>query len=123
MTVLPSGYILDAPGAFFADGKNNDAGILNSLLRPGPGFPEYINKNKDHFIEDRGFKDSIMLLNSLGIQVHIPRLLDQGKPQFSTIEANESRKVTLCRWLVEAVNGRFKIKFKFFADDFGCLFA
>lgn len=38
MMIVPSdGYILDILGSFLADGKNNDAAILNKHLREGEG--------------------------------------------------------------------------------------
>src|ERR1700733_14494593 len=46
----------------------------------------------------------------------MPELKAKTKDQFTTTQANTSRKCTLVRWLVEAVNGRLKIKFKFFSD-------
>jgi DDE superfamily endonuclease len=46
--------------------------------------------------------------------VFMPRLLKKGQKQFETVEANESRRVTMTRWVIESVNGRFKNKFRFF---------
>lgn len=38
--------------------------------------------------------------------------------QLTTAQANNSRLVTMCRWVVEVVNGRFKRDFKLFRQDF-----
>jgi hypothetical protein len=70
----------------------------------------------DHCVLDRGFRDIITFLQSKNIVTHMPELMDKKDKQFSTLEANESRRVTLVRWLVEAVNGRIKKKFKFFRN-------
>lgn len=75
---------------------------LRNILLPG-----------DHFVLDRGFRDSQGLLKSLNYVSHMPSLL-HGETRFNTEDANNSRIVTMVRWLVEAVNGRIKNKFKFF---------
>lgn len=71
-------------------------------------------KPNDVFILDRGFRDAIKMCNERGIRTLMPNLLAKGQKQFTTTEANDSRKVTLLRWVVEAVNGRLKKIFKFF---------
>lgn len=43
----------------------------------------------------------------------MPNLLPKDRQQFTCEEANNSRKVTLSRWVVEAVNGRLKNVFPF----------
>jgi hypothetical protein len=115
MIVLPSGYILDAPGPYWANGKNNDSGILNQLLQPGAPLHTYLLPG-DHTVVDRGFRDSQTGLRRLEIACHMPNLLKQSQKQFKTKEANKSRIVTILRWLVEAVNGRIKKKFKMFRN-------
>lgn len=44
--------------------------------------------------------------------------LKQGEFQLSTVKANEWRKVTLCRWVVDVVNGRFKKDFKLLRQEY-----
>lgn len=63
---------------------------------------------------DRGFRDSIETMESLGLNVVSPPFLN-GRRQFTTSEANQSRCVTKVRWVVEAVNARIK-QFKFLAN-------
>ncbi len=63
---------------------------------------------------DRGFRDSIETMESLGLNVVSPPFLN-GRRQFTTSEANQSRCVTNVRWVVEAVNARIK-QFKFLAN-------
>lgn len=63
---------------------------------------------------DRGFRDSVDTMEDLGLNVVLPPFLN-GRRQFTTSEANQSRCVTKMRWVVEAVNGRIK-QFKFLAN-------
>lgn len=54
----------------------------------------------DIFLLHSGFRDSVSLLESLNNSVHYPLSVKQGETQMNTINANESRKVTLCHWVV-----------------------
>ena len=63
---------------------------------------------------DRGFRDSIDTMESLGLNGSLPPFLNGGR-QFTTSEANQSRYVTKLRWVVEAVNSRIK-QFKYLAN-------
>lgn len=95
---------------------NNDARILDSILSSLPADCEYF-KPGDHCVLDRGFRDVIPVLEGKFRQVtHMPELLEETQKQFTAAQGNSSRKVTLVRWLVEAVNGRIKRKFKLFRD-------
>ena len=67
---------------------------------------------------DRGFRDAIPHLEGLGFKVHKPEALEEGETQLPTIRANKSRCVTLCRWVVEVVNGRFKRDFKLLRHEY-----
>lgn len=96
-------------------GANNDAGILKSILSKLPSDSPWL-KPGDHHVLDRGFRDVIQNLEELGVKTHMPALLLKTEKQFTAKEGNESRRVTLVRWLVEAVNGRIKQKFRFFRD-------
>jgi hypothetical protein len=110
--ILPSGYILEAAGMYGADNDNNDAKILQHMLKSSP-LLEFLNPN-DHMIVDRGFRDCVDDLEDSGLQVLMPKLLQKqkkrtitvpdesvsvaptrakSKQQFSTADANESRKV------------------------------
>lgn len=48
----------------------------------------------------------------------MPASLEEGETQLSTSEANKSRAVTICRWVVEIVNGRFKRDFKLLRQNY-----
>jgi len=65
-------------------------------------------------VVDRGFRDSISVMQALGLDALMPPFLD-GKRQFSSEEANQSRCITKVRWVVEAANRRIK-QFKYFAN-------
>jgi hypothetical protein len=98
-------------------GSNNDAKIMKAILSKLPPDSDYF-KEGDHCIMDRGFRDVIRKLENLDLVTHMPELLDRKtkQKQFTTAEGNNSRRVTLVRWLIEAVNGRIKRKFKIFRD-------
>ncbi|XP_060081090.1 scavenger receptor cysteine-rich type 1 protein M160-like [Ylistrum balloti] len=105
--VTTTGYIVSVLGPYFADSKNNDASILNQILNSNiQEIKEWIQEN-DVFVFDRGFRDSMDLLQQLGIQTEMPSFSKQRK-QHTTGESNASRLVTKIRWVVEAVNGRLK---------------
>ncbi|CAC5358837.1 unnamed protein product [Mytilus coruscus] len=70
---------------------------MNELIQPG-----------DVLIVDRGFMDVSEMLDDLGIQAEMPKILPKGQKQFTTEEADASRLVTKIRWVVESINGRLK---------------
>ncbi|XP_061170898.1 uncharacterized protein LOC133180371 [Saccostrea echinata] len=63
---------------------------------------------EDVLVVDRGFRDSINFLDSLGIRCQMPAFLPKSQKQHTTDEANTSRLVTKIHWIVESVNGRLK---------------
>ena len=63
---------------------------------------------------DRGFRDSVFVMQALDLDVAMLPFLD-GKQQFSSEERNQSRCNTKVRWVVEAANRRIK-QFKYFAN-------
>ncbi|KOB66706.1 Uncharacterized protein OBRU01_20877 [Operophtera brumata] len=42
----------------------------------------------------------------------MPMTKNAGATQLTTQQANQSRRVTLCKWVVETVNGRLKNRFR-----------
>ncbi|XP_062615097.1 uncharacterized protein LOC134276823 [Saccostrea cucullata] len=111
--VSTTGYIISVLGPYFADQKNNDASILKHNIQSNmENIKDWLHQ-EDVLLVDRGFRDSISFLDSLG--------------------ANTSRLVTKIRWIVESVNGRLK-QWKFlqnvvpntqipFIRDYVCLVA
>ncbi|XP_035452082.2 uncharacterized protein LOC118277412 [Spodoptera frugiperda] len=116
MIVSCDGHIIDVVGPYAA--TQTDAEIMNHLFEAEDSLYRQLFQPNDIFILDRGFRDAIPLLQRLGYQIHKPESLDHGQTQLSTEQANKSRKVTLCRWVVEVVNGRFKRDFKLFRQRF-----
>jgi hypothetical protein len=115
--VLPSGYILEVSDLFYSDALNNDATILKCLFATSP-LQNYVEEG-DALLVDRGYRDSVQRAEQAGLDVYMPRLLQgQGtrRVQFTSTEANESRRITACRWLVEATNGFIKNICPFFAS-------
>lgn len=101
--VCTDGYIINVLGPYPA--TTSDATIMKTEFQDGKPLREYFQRG-DAFILDRGFRDSIPLLKQC--TTYVPASLEEGETQLSTIEANKSRAVTIYRWVVEVVNGRFK---------------
>ena len=89
-----SGYFISILGPYLADGKNNDASILNHILNQNVEDIKSWIEEDDSFVVDRGFRDSLSLLEDLGIKAEMPRFLSKGQKQMSTEDANMSRLVT-----------------------------
>lgn len=92
--VTTTGYYVSVLGPYFADNKNNDASILNHILKNNIEEIKQWVKTSDIFVVDRGFRDSVELLSHLGIQAEIPAFMKKGEKQMQTEEANASRLVT-----------------------------
>lgn len=115
LIVAPNGYILDIFGPYFSDARNNDAEVLREEFENDAGTLRDWFQDGDIVLVDRGYRDAIPLLQHLGIQHRMPALIQQHQRQFNTEDANESRKVTKSRWIVEARNGHLRSIFKFFS--------
>nr|XP_049701353.1 uncharacterized protein LOC126055576 isoform X3 [Helicoverpa armigera] len=111
LMVCTDGYIIDVLGPYPA--TTSDSDIMRHEFLSGNPLQDFF-QNGDVFILDRGFRDSLPLLNQCGYRTYVPATLAQGETQLSTLDANKSRAVTICRWVVEIVNGRFKRDFKLF---------
>ncbi|CAF4544216.1 unnamed protein product [Rotaria socialis] len=107
-------YVVACIGSFMFNFNNNDAGITKDiLLRNTSNILSWL-KEHDILAVDRGFRDSICVMEALGLEATIPSFLD-GRRQFSAEEANESRCITKIRWVVEVANRCLK-QFKYFAN-------
>lgn len=107
LLVVTDGHIIDVFGPYPA--TQSDSDIMKTLFQnENSELKRYFRPN-DFFFLERGFRDSISLLESQGYKVFKPENLEPGETQLSTISANKSRQVTLCRWwVVEVINSRFK---------------
>ena len=92
--VTTTGYFVSVIGPYLADIRNNDASILNHILKKNVEQIKNWVTEDDVFIVDRGFRDSLDLLESLGIKSEMPRFLKKGEKQMSTEDSNASRMVT-----------------------------
>lgn len=116
LIVATNGYILDIHGPYFSDHGNNDASIMTTEFQNDMNGIRRWFQEGDIFIVDRGYRDAIGMMDALGLEHRMPCSVRPGQRQLSTEEANESRLVTKTRWIVEARNGHFKSKFKFFSE-------
>lgn len=74
-------------------------------------------KPNDIFLLDRGIRDCIQKLeNEYGFIAKMPALIQKNQSQLTTEEANSSRLVTKCRWVVEVTNAFLKSSFKALRD-------
>ncbi|XP_062577231.1 uncharacterized protein LOC134239089 [Saccostrea cucullata] len=106
--VTTTGYFVSILGPYLADNKNNDASILQHIIKTNAEDIRSWLSEDDIFIVDRGFRDALPLLEDLGIQAEMPRFLLKGQNQMTTDDANMSRLVTKVRWVVESSNARIK---------------
>lgn len=112
LIVCADGYIIDVYGPYAA--TTSDATILRDLLtNESQSGLEWFFQPNDAFIFDRGFRDAVPNLEECGFVAHMPPTRARGQ-QLTTMEANKSRLITICRWVVEAINGRIKRDFKIF---------
>ena len=74
-------------------------------------------KEGDVFLVDRGFRDVVPFLSKRGYDVKMPEFVEAGLNQLTTTQANRSRLVTKCRFVVEAVNGQLKQRFGLFNQE------
>lgn len=88
----------------------NDAEIMRIIVNDPNGLIELLNKG-DILVVDDGFRDVIVYLEELGFKVLMPALKEK-RNQLTTDESNESRFVTKILWVVKAVHGKIKQKFR-----------
>ena len=103
-TIFQDGYILSALGPFLANNNNNDASIAKHILWKNEDGILHWLKDDDIIVLDRGFRDAIATMRTLGLQTEMPDFRT-NKQQFTSDQANHSRCVTKVRWVVES--GRF----------------
>jgi hypothetical protein len=92
--VTTTGYFISILGPYLADSRNNDASILQHIIKTNAEDIRSWVSEDDIFIVDRGFRDALPMLEDLGIQAEMPCFMEKGQRQMSTSEANMSRLVT-----------------------------
>lgn len=85
---------------------------MRSLMQDNSDWHWFLRTN-DVFIFDRSFRYSIPCIEECGYKSHMPPTRARGQ-QLSTAKANKSRLITMTRWVVETINGRFKNDFIIF---------
>lgn len=74
--VSSDGYILDVLDPYSADGENDDANILTSIMQSNiSSFRTWLYSD-DVFVVSRGFRDSLSLLESLRFVPKMPRYVE-----------------------------------------------
>ncbi|RNA07946.1 vacuolar sorting-associated 13c [Brachionus plicatilis] len=91
---------------------DNDAFIMGKVLQNDKDLRNLL-KRGDLAIFDPGFKECIARLKAVyGLNCKIPTFLKDGQKQLSWSEANETRLITKCKFVIEVINGIFKQQFK-----------
>lgn len=105
--VTTTGRFVEVFGPYKA--SENDATIMkNIFLSHGKQIEERLEHN-DVFVLDRGFRDVKQYLERKGFIVKMPEFIEKNTiGQLTTIQANSSRMVTACRYVVETRNGHMK---------------
>ncbi|XP_028165896.1 uncharacterized protein LOC114356746 [Ostrinia furnacalis] len=116
LIVCCDGHILECLGPYKA--TTNDATITSINLNDEESCIRSFFRRGDIFLLDRGFRDVINELQGHGFVTHMPESLLENEHQLTTQQANRSRFVTMCRWVVEVVNGRIKRDFRLFRHVF-----
>ncbi|KAH9636329.1 hypothetical protein HF086_012594 [Spodoptera exigua] len=117
--VCPDGHIIDIYGLYEA--TKSDATILSEIMKnPSDSFHWFFHEN-DVLLLNRGFRDCIEDVETFGYSAYIYLKMNYHlcvvswyslEYQLTTQQANDSRKVTMCRWVVETINGRLKNQFR-----------
>jgi hypothetical protein len=92
MIVSPDGHIIDALGPNVSDAtiSRHIGTELRSILEEG-----------DVVLVDRGFRDTVQHLTALSLDVRLPESNSNG--QLNVEQANRTRLVTKCRFVVEVI--------------------
>ena len=97
------GLIVDIYGLFPT--IENDATIIQKVLDSDRDLRNLLQAG-DHILVDRGFRDAVDKLQTIyRLKTHMPTCVPPNQKQLTTLQANQSRFITKCRWPVEVVNG------------------
>ena len=81
---------------------------MSAILRDNEDLRDPLNVN-DMFLLDRGFRDCLdEMRNEYKLDPKMPALLGKQQKQLTSEDANMTRLVTKCRWVVKAINGFLK---------------
>ena len=90
------------------EATKNDASILLTILTNDNNLTSLLQE-KDIFLLDRGFRDCLNELEEkYKIIPKMPSLVRRDEKQLTASDANQTRFVTICRWVVEVVNSFLK---------------
>ena len=111
--VSTTGYFISVLGPYFA--TTNDASILNHIMKSNVEDIRTWVAEDDIFVVDRGFRDSLVYLEELGIKAEIPSFMEKGEKQMTTDAANMSRLVTkvIFKSLIDIHVGKMNFLFPF----------
>lgn len=117
MCVTTNGKIIFTSGPHPA--VDNDATIMSKILNHDVYQLFSVLQAGDVCLVDRGFRDCVEILRSKGLDVRMPEMITKNpdgtsKKQLSTQQANNSRLVTKCRYVVETRNGHMKCVWRLF---------
>lgn len=84
LVVAPDGYILMIFGPYFSDAQNNDAEILRQEFERDADTLKDWFQDDDIVLVDKGYRDTIPLLQRLGIDHKMPALLEHRQRQLPT---------------------------------------
>lgn len=115
-SVCTDGYIVEVLGPYAA--TTSDATIMSRIINNEESPFNWFFLENDVMILDRGFRDSIADIESCGYVAQMPPTKLRDETQLTTEQANKSRLVTMCRWVVEVVNGRFNRDYKLLRQDY-----
>ena len=75
---------------YLADSKTNDSSMTKHIILDNrEGVTDWLRQN-DVLIVDRGFRDCLPLLNSLGYETYMPIFLKKTEKQLTTAKANQT---------------------------------
>ena len=101
-------YVVDMLGPYPA--SQNNADIMKNIIEDPNGLCKFLRTN-DVFVLDRGFCDVVKYLKEKNFKVLIPALKRERK-QLLPEESKKSRFVNEVRWVIEALHGMLKQKYR-----------
>lgn len=110
--VTTNGRFVEVFGPYKA--TDIDAKIMKDIFDTYGALLENKLQRGDIFLLDRGFRDVKEDLTNKGFNVQMPEFIKKKLGQLTTAQANSSRKVTACRYVVETPNGHMQTIWRLF---------